>query len=69
MAEALRTTPINKISYLLTQTGIEQKASVTIRFLRSKLAEYEKLEKEIEQLRCEVGPEIADAVYDAFLIK
>ncbi len=40
-------------AYKLTPMGIEEKARVTIRFLRHKLAEYEALEMEIEQLKLE----------------
>ncbi|QRV25203.1 MarR family EPS-associated transcriptional regulator [Marinomonas foliarum] len=40
--------------YLLTPKGIEEKASLTKRFLQRKITEYEKLEQEIEQLRQEV---------------
>jgi len=47
----------NKLAYayLLTPRGIEQKAKITVRFLRRKIAEYETLETEIEQLRREVS--------------
>ena len=38
-------------TYLLTRRGIAEKARVTARFLERKIAEYEALEKEIEQLR------------------
>ena len=41
-------------AYILTQTGLENKARVTARFLRHKIAEYEKLQTEIETLRREV---------------
>ena len=46
----------NKIAYLycLTPKGIEEKAEITYRFLKRKLAEYEKLEEEIRQLEKEV---------------
>ena len=46
----------NKIGYLylLTPKGIEEKVSLTQRFLQRKLKEHEALEKEIEQLRQEV---------------
>jgi EPS-associated MarR family transcriptional regulator len=37
--------------YLLTRRGIEEKAKITAQFLVRKVAEYEALEKEIEQLR------------------
>src|SRR5215471_4455006 len=40
--------------YLLTPRGIEQKAAVTVRFLRAKTQEYESLRKEIDQIRKEV---------------
>ena len=45
----------NKIAYLylLTPHGLEEKTKITYRFLKRKLAEYEKLEKEIRQLRKE----------------
>ena len=46
----------NKLSYayLLTPSGIEQKAVITVHFLRRKMEEYESLTKEIAQLRREV---------------
>lgn len=39
--------------YLLTSHGIEAKASLTVRFLRLKMQEYEALSAEIEQIRRE----------------
>ena len=46
----------NKLSYayLLTPRGIEQKAVITLHFLRRKMTEYEALKKEILDLRREV---------------
>jgi len=46
----------NKTAYLynLTPSGLEAKARVTYHFLKRKMAEYEKLEKEIQQLKTEV---------------
>ena len=46
----------NKLSYayLLTPSGIEQKATITLHFLRRKMDEYESLKKEIAELRREV---------------
>src|SRR5450759_848365 len=38
-------------AYLLTPAGVEEKTRITLSFLRRKVAEYEALEKEIEQLR------------------
>ena len=47
----------NKLAYryLLTPHGVQQKASLTARFLKYKLAEYEELQREIESLRSEVA--------------
>jgi len=46
----------NKLAYayLLTPRGIEQKAAITVYFLRRKMAEFESLKKEIARLRREV---------------
>lgn len=41
--------------YLLTPRGIEERASVTARFLRVKLQEYEILKRELEELKREAG--------------
>jgi len=43
----------NKLSYLylLTPKGIEEKATLTARFLKRKIAEHEKITNDIEQLR------------------
>ena len=38
-------------AYLLTPAGLEEKTRIILRFLKRKVAEYEALEKEIEQLR------------------
>jgi len=42
----------NKLAYmyLLTPTGIEEKSSITLRFLKSKMQEYETLQAEIATL-------------------
>ena len=42
-------------AYYLTPQGIEEKARVTIRFLRRKLQEHRELEAEIEQLRIDAA--------------
>ena len=39
--------------YLLTPKGIEEKAKLTASFLKRKIAEHEKITKEIEQLKRE----------------
>lgn len=46
----------NKLAYmyLLTPSGIEEKASITLRFLKYKMQEYEVLRMEIEELHHEV---------------
>jgi len=41
-------------AYLLTPRGVEQKACMTVEFLQIKMREYERLRKEIEDLRREV---------------
>jgi EPS-associated MarR family transcriptional regulator len=38
-------------AYLLTPAGLEEKSRITLAFLRRKVAEYEALQREIEQLR------------------
>jgi EPS-associated MarR family transcriptional regulator len=45
----------NKLAYayLLTPSGIEQKARMTVEFLKYKVQEYERLKKEIEELQRE----------------
>ena len=40
--------------YLLTPKGIEEKAKLTVRFLKRKMVEYEVLKREIDQLKDEV---------------
>ena len=44
--------------YLLTPSGIEEKALLTVRYLKRKIIEYEDLKREIEELSREVGDEI-----------
>jgi EPS-associated MarR family transcriptional regulator len=45
----------NKLAYayLLTPRGVEEKARITVRFLKHKMQEYEQLRKEIEELKHE----------------
>lgn len=40
-------------AYVLTTKGLEEKIDVTVNFLRRKLAEYDELSREIEQLTAE----------------
>lgn len=44
-------------AYLLTPTGVAEKAVLTRRFLRRKMVEYEKLREEIEALQLEAEPD------------
>lgn len=47
----------NKLAYmyLLTPHGIEEKAAITMRFLKYKVQEYQALQAEIEELRREAA--------------
>ena len=47
----------NKMAYVykLTPNGIDEKARITIRFLKRKMEEYEDLKEEIEMLQDEVN--------------
>ena len=47
-----------KYMYLLAPTGIESKTALTAKFLTRKLAEYEALRKEIDEIRKELGEEV-----------
>jgi len=46
-------------AYLLTPTGVAEKAALTRRFLARKMAEYEKLRSEIEALQLEADQQPA----------
>ena len=41
--------------YLLTPAGVEAKAKVTVRFLKRKIAEYERIKQEIQELEREMS--------------
>ncbi|HEX9833884.1 MAG TPA: MarR family EPS-associated transcriptional regulator, partial [Mycobacterium sp.] len=47
--------------YLLTPSGIEEKARVTVRFMRVKLEEHEILKRELEELQREAVKVNSDA--------
>jgi len=49
----------NKLAYmyLLTPTGVEEKAKITLRFLKNKMQEYESLRLEINLLNQEIKTE------------
>jgi EPS-associated MarR family transcriptional regulator len=44
-------------AYLLTPTGVAEKAVLTRRFLQRKMVEYEKLREEMEALQLEAQPD------------
>lgn len=46
-------------SYLLTPSGLEEKARLTVSFLKRKLDEYEAIRNEIEELRREAESDAA----------
>ena len=48
--------------YILTPRGLEEKARVTTRFLHRKLAEFEEIKKQIEELAGEIGNPDLDAI-------
>ena len=54
----------NKLSYmyLLTPSGVEAKASITLRFLKTKMQEFDVLKAEIEALQAQVGSERRTAI-------
>ena len=47
-------------AYLLTPTGVAEKAALTRRFLQRKMAEYEKLREEIEALKLDAQEEASN---------
>jgi len=42
-------------AYLLTPSGIEEKAKITVRFLKQRMREYEQIKREILELEAEVN--------------
>ena len=53
--------------YVLTPSGMAEKATITHRFLRRKMDEYEALKAEIEALRSEVGEDQVEGMGKANL--
>jgi EPS-associated MarR family transcriptional regulator len=41
-------------AYLLTPSGIEEKARITVRFLKHRMMEYERIKREIAELEAEL---------------
>lgn len=42
-------------AYLLTPSGIEEKAKITVRFLKQRMQDYEQIKREISELEIEVN--------------
>ena len=42
-------------AYLLTPSGLEEKAKITVRFLKQRVMEYERIRREIEELEREIN--------------
>ena len=55
----------NKIpySYILTPRGLEEKARLTVTFLKSKLSEYEAIKRQIKELASEVGDDRVEVMH------
>ena len=41
--------------YVLTPRGVEEKAKITVRFLRRKMKEYEYIKKQIQEISDEIN--------------
>ena len=54
----------NKIpyTYILTPRGIEERASLTVSFLRIKIREYEEIKRQIRELTAEIEEEKLDDI-------
>ena len=48
--------------YILTPNGVEQKAKITVNFLKRKMNEYKKIKQEIEELKKDVETEANEKV-------
>ena len=59
MSNFSKNTDTLSYAYLLTPTGVAEKAVLTKRFLKRKMTEYEKLRGEIEALQLEAEPDAA----------
>ena len=44
-----------RYAYLLTPAGVAEKSKLTAEFLRRKVVEYEMLQREIDELKSEIG--------------
>ena len=48
----------SKFAYILTSKGMKEKIKITKKFLNERISEYEKIEKEIEDLRIKIRKNI-----------
>ena len=48
-------------AYLLTPSGIEEKARITVRFLKQRMQDYERIKREIAELEAEVNGNKGDS--------
>lgn len=46
-----------RYAYLLTPAGVAKRSKLTAEFLRRKMVEYEVLQREIDELKSEIGGE------------
>ena len=44
-------------AYLLTPSGLEEKGRITVRFLKQRIQDYERIKREIEELEAELDGE------------
>ena len=51
-------------AYLLTPSGLEEKAKITVRFLKQRMKDYEQLKQEIAELEAEVNGATAESEYN-----
>jgi EPS-associated MarR family transcriptional regulator len=58
----------NKIpyTYMLTPIGLEEKATLTVTFLKRKLSEYEEIKRQIKELAGEVGEDRVEVIQKLF---
>ena len=48
--------------YILTPKGIKEKKTITIDFIKRKMAEHQRLEQEINEARRDIGKEVGDSI-------
>jgi len=58
-----------KYIYLLTPRGVEEKARVTLSFLRRKLREYEEIKRQIQELSQEIEGKETEDIFSEEVLK